>query len=86
MPYAVTYCLEVIGEAAKRLSDECQSTYPDVSWSAMSRMLDLLIHAYGRVDLNEVWDTVQHDIPVLISSLEQIVPPEDEVRSPQSTN
>ena len=77
--YAVTYCLEVIGEATKRLSDECQSTYPDIPWSSMARMRDLLIHAYGRVDLNEVWDTVQHDIPVLISRLERIVPPEDGV-------
>jgi uncharacterized protein with HEPN domain len=77
--YAVIRCLEVIGEAVKRLSDESQRKYPDIPWSAMARMRDLLIHAYGRVDLNEVWDTVQNDLPVLISRLERIVPPEDEV-------
>ena len=77
--YAVILCLEVIGEAAKRLSDECQSTYPDIPWSSMARMRDLLIHAYGKVNLNEVGDTVHNDLPVLISRLEQIVPPEDEV-------
>ena len=76
--YAVIRCLELIGEAVKRLSDECQRMYPDIPWSAMARMRDLLIHAYGRANLNEVWDTVQHDIPGLISRLERIVPPEDE--------
>jgi uncharacterized protein with HEPN domain len=75
--YAVTYCLEVIGEAVKRLSDESQRKYPDIPWSAMARVRDLHIPADGRVNLNEVWDTVQDDAPVLISGLEPIVPPED---------
>jgi len=44
----------------------------------MARMRDLLIHAYGMVNLDEVWDTVQNDLPPLISLLEKIVPPEDE--------
>ena len=77
--YAVTYCLEVIGEAAKRLSDESHLKYPDIPWSTMARMRDLHIPADDKVNLNEVWDTVQDDAPVLISGLERIVPPEDEV-------
>ena len=77
--YAVTYCLEVIAGAVKRLSDESQRKYPDIPWSAMARVRDLHIPADDRVDLNEVWDTVQDDTPVLISGLEQIVPPEDEI-------
>jgi len=77
--YAVTYCLEVIVEAVKRLSDECQNTYLDIPWSVMVRMRDLHIPADDRVNLNEVWDMVQNDLSVLISGLEQIVPPEDEV-------
>ncbi|MFN3466666.1 MAG: DUF86 domain-containing protein [Candidatus Brocadiales bacterium] len=66
-----------IGEAVKRLSDDVQKTHPDIPWSKMAKMRDILIHAYDRVDLNRVWDTVQNDIPVLISVLERIVPPED---------
>ncbi len=69
----------MIGEAVKRLSDECQSTYPDIPWSAMARMRDLQIPADDNVNLNDVWDTVQDDAPVLISGLERIVPPEDEI-------
>ena len=74
--YAVVRCLEVIGEAAKRLSEDAHQCYPDIPLSAMARMRDLLIHSYDKVDVNEVWDTVQRDIPVLISALERIVPPE----------
>ncbi|MBW2664039.1 MAG: DUF86 domain-containing protein, partial [Deltaproteobacteria bacterium] len=47
-------------------------------WSKMAKMRDILIHAYDRVDLDEVWDTVQNDLPELIISLEKIIPPEDE--------
>ena len=76
--FATIRCLEVIGEAVKRLSYDFQKTYPDIPWSKMAKMRDLLIHAYDRVDLEEVWDTVQNDIPALISALERIIPPEEE--------
>lgn len=76
--YAVVRCLEIIGEAAKRLSEDAHRRFPDIPWSAMARMRDLLIHSYDKVDVNEVWDTLQRDIPVLISALERIVPPEEE--------
>jgi len=75
--YAVIRCLEVIGEAVKRLSGDAQKRYPDIPWSAMARMRDLLIHAYDKVDLDEIWDTVQNDIPGLITLLEKVVPPEE---------
>lgn len=75
--YAVIRCFEVIGEAAKRISDDVRKGHPDIPWSSMAKMRDLLIHAYDRVDIDEVWDTVQNDIPKLITALEGIVPPED---------
>lgn len=77
--YAVTYCLEVIAEAVKRLSDDSQRKYPDIPWSAMEQVRDLHIPVDDGVNLNEVWGMVQGDTPVLISGLEQIVPPEDEI-------
>jgi uncharacterized protein with HEPN domain len=76
---AVIRCLEVIGEAVKRLSGEAQAKLPQIPWTKMARMRDLLIHAYDRVDLDKVWDTVQNDLPGLISALEEIVPPEESV-------
>ena len=76
--FATIRCLEVIGDAVKRLSDDFQKTHPNIPWSKMAKMRDLLIHAYDRVDIDEVWDTVQNDLPDLISALEQIIPPEKE--------
>ena len=74
---AVIRCLEVMGEAVKRLSADVQNAYPDIPWSKMAKMRDVLIHAYDRVNLDIIWNTVHDDIPVLISALESIVPPEE---------
>ena len=53
---ALIRCLEVIGEATKRLSQDFRDRHPEVPWRAMAGMRDLLIHAYDRVDLEEVWE------------------------------
>ena len=76
--YAVIRCLEVIGEVSKRLSPETLSRFHAIEWSAMARMRDMLIHSYGKVDLDEVWDTVTKDIPRLIAVLEPAIQPEDQ--------
>lgn len=75
---AVMRCLEVIGEAAKRVTPETRERLKDVPWSKMAKMGDLLIHAYGRVDLNEIWDTAKKDLPPLIVSLEKILKSEED--------
>ena len=75
--YAVIRCLEVIGEVSKRLSPETLKQFESVEWSAMARMRDMLIHSYGKVNLEEIWDTVNQDIPLLITILEPVVLPEE---------
>lgn len=52
---ALLRCLEVIGEATKRLSSSCRDDYPEVPWRGMAGLRDVLIHAYDQVDLQEVW-------------------------------
>lgn len=76
---AVVRCLEVMGEAVKRVSEDLRKAHPGIPWSSIAKMRDLLIHSYDSIDLAEVWGTVQHDIPPLISALERIIPSEDEV-------
>jgi uncharacterized protein with HEPN domain len=56
---AVIRCLEIVGEATKRLSPELRLLHPGVPWRAMAGMRDVLIHAYDRVDLEEVWMAYQ---------------------------
>ncbi len=65
--------LEVIGEAAKRLTNEFIEGHPSVPWRDMAGMRDKLIHGYFGVDLDAVWETVERDIPRLKNEIGGIV-------------
>jgi len=62
---AVVRQLEIIGEATKRVSKELRSKHPDIPWSDMAGMRDVLIHDYIDVDLGVVWKTASENIPDL---------------------
>jgi uncharacterized protein with HEPN domain len=72
---AVIRRLEIIGEAARRISEETRARLPHLPWSAMINMRNLMIHEYDHVDLAVVWDTVQNYLPTLIQSIAPLVPP-----------
>jgi uncharacterized protein with HEPN domain len=59
---AVVRQLEIIGEATKRISKELRSLNPQVPWSDMAGMRDILIHDYIDVDLDIVWKTASESI------------------------
>jgi uncharacterized protein with HEPN domain len=71
---AVIHQFLVMGEAAKRLSDEFKMGHPQVPWRAMARMRDKLIHHYEAIDPNEVWRAVQEDVPALLDALGPAAP------------
>ena len=64
--------LEIIGEAARGISEEFRQTHPKVAWKQMVGMRDRLIHGYFDVNLDVVWETVRKDLPPLIAQLEKI--------------
>jgi uncharacterized protein with HEPN domain len=66
---AVIRRLELIGEAARRLSDSTRESLCDLPWKEMIGMRNRLIHQYDDVDLSIVWNTVQQDMPVFIERL-----------------
>ena len=72
---AVIRWLEIIGEAARSLSDETKNSHPGIPWRGRIGMRNRLIHHYFRVDLTRVWETVQSDVPALVPLLEPLVPP-----------
>lgn len=71
---AVIHQFLIIGEVAKLLSDEFKKSNPDIPWSAMARMRDKLIHHYRGVDLREIWNAAEIEIPRLLSFLEKHIP------------
>jgi len=65
--------VEIIGEAAGKVSEEVRSQYPQVPWLDIVNMRHHLIHVYFDVDLNIVWDTAVKDLPDLVKALETIL-------------
>jgi uncharacterized protein with HEPN domain len=67
---AVLHCLMIMGEAVKRLSDEVRGHHPAIAWSQIAGMRDIFIHAYHRVELAQVWNIMQTDIPSILAYLQ----------------
>lgn len=56
---------EVIGEAVKQLSPDLRDQYAEVEWRRVAGFRDVLIHNYMGVDLDEVWNVIEKDLPRL---------------------
>jgi uncharacterized protein with HEPN domain len=72
--YAVIKCLEIIGEAVRAIPETYKAKNPGIPWKKINAMRNILIHAYGSVDLEEVWRVIEKDLPVLkrkIASLKE---------------
>ncbi len=73
MQLALTRLVEIVGEAANRISAEAQQKYPDIPWAQIVGMRNRLIHGYDIVDYDILWDTVTADLPSLITALEWVL-------------
>jgi len=70
---AVVRELEIIGEAARNLSDSFQDKHSEIPWYKIKTMRNILIHEYFGINLKVVWDTCQNDIPLLKSFIEKVL-------------
>jgi uncharacterized protein with HEPN domain len=75
---AMTRLIEVIGEAAKRTSDEIRMQSPEIPWKEIAGTRDRLIHGYFNIDLDILWQILTDDLPTLIGNLEQLLQAESE--------
>ena len=65
--------IEVIGEAAGRISPQFQEAHPEIPWQAMIGMRNRMIHGYDDIDFDIVWNTTQESIPLLLRLIEPLV-------------
>ena len=68
---AVVKCVEIIGEAADRVSPEAQAEVPELPWRDMIDMRHRLVHAYYDINLDIVWSTLREDLPPLVEILQR---------------
>ena len=59
-----------ISENAKKLTDEYKAMHRSIPWNALSGLRNRIVHDYGNVDLNIVYETLKRDIPELLEWLE----------------
>lgn len=71
LTFALVYCIEIIGEAAARVSEPTRLRLSEIPWPIIVGTRNRLIHAYHDVDLGIIWETVTQDLPRLVEQLEQ---------------
>lgn len=66
---ALMKLVEIIGEAAKALTDDTRARYPEAPWSLAARTRDRLTHRYFEIDLDRLWSTATESLPALLAAL-----------------
>jgi uncharacterized protein with HEPN domain len=70
---AVTRLIELIGEAARKVSPAMKEQYPEVPWSLIIGTRDRLAHGYIEIDYDIIWRIVTKDLPALIKQLDKLL-------------
>jgi len=71
---ALSKALELVGEAAARLSPEFRNREASIDWVPIIGMRNRLVHEYWRINFGIVWDVATSEIPALIAALERLLP------------
>ena len=79
---AVIRALEIVGEAAAKVSAGFRAGHPEIPWREMTGMRHRLIHGYAEVRLDLVWTVARERLPPLIATLEPLVPPDTGEHTP----
>jgi uncharacterized protein with HEPN domain len=72
---AVERNLEIIGEAARRVSEEFKQEHPEIPWRKIIAQRNVLIHEYEDIDIKEIWEVASFHLPRLIDQIRPLIPP-----------
>jgi len=70
---AVVRNIEIIGEAASKVTEDVRNKHQDIEWKAIIGMRNILIHEYFGVDVEQVWLTATEEIPSLRNKVSEIL-------------
>jgi uncharacterized protein with HEPN domain len=70
--HSLVRCIEIIGEAANKVSKETQSSFPAIPWADIIAMRNRIVHAYFDINKSIVWNTATQHIPLLLIELRKI--------------
>ncbi len=65
--------LEIIGEAAARVTERTRAEYPEIQWLQITGLRNRLVHGYNQVDFDIMWNILRDDLPILIKHLETTI-------------
>jgi uncharacterized protein with HEPN domain len=74
---AVMHQIQIIGEAARKISQQYKDSHPEIPWQMIIGMRNRLVHEYFDIIPERVWDVVENNIPELIRLVEPLVPPDE---------
>ncbi len=69
----VLHHLQIIGEAARSLSEPFRNQHPEIPWSEIIGTRNILVHHYFGIDKDLVWSVIENDLPALKASIERII-------------
>lgn len=73
LAFALVHAIQVVGEAAGRVTDATRDAHPRVPWAAMIGMRHRLVHAYFDIDADILWTTATEAVPALLKQIEPLV-------------
>jgi uncharacterized protein with HEPN domain len=68
----VIHHLQVIGEAARGVSQSLKDLHPEVPWSEIIALRNILVHEYFGLNMHQVWTMTQKDLPELEAQVQRI--------------
>lgn len=74
---ALERAVEIVGEAARRVSQETRIAHPEIPWRLIVGQRNILAHEYGHIDHAQLYRTATEDLPKLVEMLDKLLPPLD---------
>jgi len=71
---AMERCLEIIGEASRRISSDFKQSHPEIPWTVIIGQRNVIAHEYGDIKQDRLWQVASEKLPEFILSLEKLMP------------